>query len=278
MRCLLFCDKVYTMRMKKFLSLLVVAALAGSCHTLQPTVEYTTVEATLAQPIAVGNAVEYVKQTFCYPQLSGMKNRATQDSLNRLLQRVNLAQLSADSSYTNVRQLSSDAVPEYGRMYSHDEVRVHYVDNDLVSYSGMTAFDGGAHPSFVLRHGATLAVATLAPIRLSELFVDDYKAFFKQQIAASKQLAGYTGDGVVTLNELGVACDDLLDALLLRMDSVTTTANMVVTDSALSILQVDFRDFGCPEVMRGVVEVSIPFALLKPYVNPKGYLYRFVAR
>jgi len=264
--------------MKKFFSLLAVAGLACSCQTSQPEVRYTTIEATPAQAIKFGGEVEYAKQTFRYPQIIGMKNEAAQDSLNRLFKLADITQLNADSSYINVRQLSNDAVPEYGRMYSHDELTVHYVDNDFVSYSGMTEFNGGAHPSFVLHHGKTLAVSTLSPIKLNALFSGDYKHFFKQKIIASTQFKSFTNNGVVTLNEFGSACDDMLDALLLQMDTVTTTANMVVTDSAVSILQVDFRDFGCPEVMRGVVEVSIPYAQLKPYINPKGYLNRFIIK
>ena len=269
--------------MKKILPLLAAAAVACSGCTSQPEVRYTIIDATLKQAVAFGSEAEYAKQIYRYPQISGMKNRWAQDSLNRLLKLADMAEIIADSSYGEIIG-TFNAPPQHtptvarGRMYSHDEIEVRYVDNALVSYSGMMEFDGGAHPSFQLRHGTTLAVATLAPIPLSDLFADDYKAFFKQQIIASPQLNSFASDGAVTLNELGSACDDVLDALLLEMDSATTTANMVVTDSAVSILQVDFRDFGCPEAMRGVVEVSIPYALLKPYINPKGYLNRFIIK
>jgi hypothetical protein len=264
--------------MKKIFSLLAAAAFTFGCQTSQPEVRYTTIEATLAQAIKFGNEVVYAKQIFRYPQISGMKNKAAQDSLNYLFMLVDIAQLRADSSYINIHQLSDSAVLEHGRMYSHDKVTVHYVDNNLISYSGMMEFNGGAHPSFVLHHGKTLAVATLTPIRLDDLFTGDYKTFFKQQIAASKQFENFTSDGVVTLDEFGSACYDMLDALLQQMDSVTTTANMVITDSAVNILQIDFRDFGCPEFMRDVVEVSIPYALLKPYINSKSYLNRFITK
>jgi hypothetical protein len=263
--------------MKKTFLMLTLAALACGCQTSMPEVRYTNIEATSAEAITFAdNVVEHAKQTYQFPQVSGMKNRTAEDSLNRLFKLVDLAALKADSAYINVHTFPDDIEPQYGRMYSNEYIRVHYADNDLISFSGMQEYAGGAHPSYTLLPGKTLAVGTLAPIALGDLFKGDYKRFFKQQVAASAQLKDFESDGEVTLNELGNACYDVLDALLLHMDSVTTTANMVVTDSAISILQVDFRDFGCPEVMRAVVEVSIPYAQLQAYINPKGYLKRFI--
>lgn len=263
--------------MKKTLLFLTIAILAYSCQTSKPEVRYTNIEATSAEAITFAeNVVEHAKQTYRFPQVSGMKNKVAEDSLNRLFKLVDLASLKADSSYINVHTFPDSVTPQYGRMYSNEYITVHYVDNDLISFSGMQEYDGGAHPSFELLPGKTLAVGTLDPIALSDLFVGDYKDFFKQQIAASAQLKDFESDGEITLNEFGNACYDVLDALLLRMDSVTSSANMVVTDSAVSILQVDFRDFGCPEVMSDVVEVRIPYAQLQAYINPRGYLKRFI--
>ncbi len=262
--------------MKRILPIMAVAALTYGCHTSQPEVHYTTIEATIAQAIETGGSMEYPTQAYCYPQLSGMKNVAAQDSLNRRLKLADAATLSADSTYSKVTVGQGKRQLKFGRMYSHAWAEVSYVDNDLVSYYGMEEYDGGAHPSFVLHKGQTLAVSTLKPIPLSDLFTGDYKEFFKQQIRSSEQLKGFTSDGIVTLNEFGNPCDDVLDALLLQMDSVSTTANMLVSDSTLSILQVDFRDFGCPEVMRGVVEVRIAYPLLQPYIKANGYLSRFL--
>ncbi len=272
MCCLLFLlNKI----MKHTLTIIAVAAIVCSCETSKPEVTYTSIEATLAEPIKFDSDVEYARQTYRFPQISSMQNKVAEDSLNRLFKLANITQLQQDNNYINVHLLADNTTPEYGRMYSHESITVYYVDNDLVSFGGMTEYAGGAHPSFTLLPGKTVAVKTLAPIELTALFTGDYKNFFKQKIAASEQLKEYTSDGMITLNEFGNACNDVLDALLLQMDSTTTTVNMVVTDSALSILQVDFRDFGCPEVMRAVIEIRIPYSELTPYINPKGYLSRF---
>ncbi|MDR3189164.1 MAG: DUF4163 domain-containing protein [Prevotellaceae bacterium] len=255
-----------------------IAIPVCSCQRAPEQITYTTISATLNEPVAMVDTVFYPKQIYRYPQLRNMDNTVAQDSLNRLFKLADFDALQADTQYSGVQRLDNEAAPEHDYMYSFEWIRVSYLSDELISYSGMTEYSGGAHPSYELRKARTVALSTLQPIPLEEMFVGDYKTFFREQAAASKQLAGFASNDTVEYDELGSACGDILDALLLHINAMTTSENMLVSDTTLSILQADFRDFGCPEVMRGVVEVRIPYRTLAPYVNPKGPLRQFLRR
>jgi hypothetical protein len=266
--------------MKNISVIFAVATLVAAlgCNAPLPEVSYTTISATVNDPIKLDEVPHYPKQIYCYPTVSGMSSAAVQDSLNRLFKIADLSLLRADSQYVNVQEIDSYGYPESDRFFSYEWLKVSYISNELVSYSGMEEFDGGAHPSYTLRKGHTIALSNFRPIPLDNLFKGDYRQFFKQKIAALLQTFDleFEGNGTVEPDEFGSTCGDVLDVLLLRMDTVSTTANMLLSDSTLSILQVDFRDFGCPEAMRGVIEVCIPYSELVPYINRAGYLRRFI--
>ncbi|MDR2813229.1 MAG: hypothetical protein LBB79_01010 [Prevotellaceae bacterium] len=257
----------------------IVAAtlLPYSCKTA-PEISYTNISATLNDSIVIDSNVFYPKQIYRYPQLRNMPNATAQDSLNRLFKLADFDALQADPQYADVLRLDSASYPENEYMFSFEWIQVSYLSDELISYSGMKEYSGGAHPSYELCKARTLALNTLQPIPLEELFVGDYKSFFKAQAASSKQLAGFASNDTIEYDELGSACNDILDAVLLHIDTMSASGNMLVSDTALSILQVDFRDFGCPEVMRSVIEVRIPYHTLAPYINPKGQLRQFLSR
>ena len=252
--------------------------LVCSCQAPQEPIRYTTICATLNEAVAVGDTVCYPRQFYRYPQLHRMANTAAQDALNRLLKLADFDDLQADAQYRNVQRLDSLPSFEHEYMYSCDRIQISCLNDELISYSGLTEYSGGAHPSFALRKARTLALNTLQPIPLNDLFVGDYRPFFKACLASSEQLAGFVSNNTVELNEWDASCNDILDALLVHVDTMSTSANMLVGDAALSIVQVDFRDFGCPEVMRGVVEVRIPYPALAPYINPAGPLRHFLGQ
>ncbi|MDR0413927.1 MAG: DUF4163 domain-containing protein [Prevotellaceae bacterium] len=258
---------------------LVVAAAAWfaySCQTPQEHVSYTTISATYNEPVTIDGGTFYPKQIYRYPQLYNMSNATAQDSLNRMFRLADYEALRADTQYVNVQLLDNASCPEQERFYSCEWIQVSYLSDELISYSGMQEYSGGAHPSYALLKARTIALNTLSPIPLRDLFTGDYRSFFREQVVSSKQLAQFVDNGVVEYDELGSVCGDILDALLQHIDTVSTTDNMLVGDTALSILQVDFRDYGCPEFMRNVIEVRIPYHELAPYINPKGYLRKFI--
>ncbi|MDR0712465.1 MAG: DUF4163 domain-containing protein [Prevotellaceae bacterium] len=259
-------------------SIAAIAVLACSCKTESKHISYTTISATLNEPVMMYSDTFYPKQIFRYPQLHNMSNAVAQDSLNRLFKLADFDALQADTHYSNVHHADNTYSPILEYMYSFDRIHISYLSDEIISYSGMQEYSGGAHPSYTLYKARTIALNTLQPIPLEDVFVGAYKSFFKAQIAASKQLAKFTSNDTIAYDELGSACGDILDALLLQIDTVNTTGNMLVSDTTLSILQADFRDFGCPEVMRGVIEVRIPYHALAPYINPKGQLRKFLRR
>jgi hypothetical protein len=252
--------------------------IAGSCQTAQEHITYTTISATLNEPIAQFDTVFYPKQYYRYPQLHNMPNTIAQDSLNRLLKPRGLDALQVGTQYLSVQRLDSLPSLEHEYIYSFEWIQVSHLSDELISYSGVTEYSGGAHPSYNLCKARTLALSTLQPIPLEELFVGDYRSFFKAQTAASKQLAEFVSNDTIEYDEWGTPCSDVLDALLRHIDTVSASGNMLVGDTALSILQVDFRDFGCPEVMRSVIEVRIPYPALAHYINAKGPLRHFLNR
>ncbi|MDR3365555.1 MAG: DUF4163 domain-containing protein [Prevotellaceae bacterium] len=254
------------------------ALLAGSCQSAPEHISYTNISATLNDSITLDGNVFYAKQFYRYPQLRSMANAAAQDSLNRLFKLADFDALQADAHYISVQRSDSISNLDNEYLYSFDWLQVSYLNDELISYSGMTEYSGGAHPSYELRKARTLALNTLQPIPLEEMFVGDYKSFFKAQSASSGRLAGFKSNDSIEYDELGSACGDILDALLLHIDTMTASDNMLVGDTALSILQADFRDFGCPEVMRNVIEVRIPYSTLAPYINPNGPLRHFLSR
>lgn len=250
--------------------------LAYSCQTAPEYITYTTIRATLSEPVITEIDTIYPTQIYRYPQLHNMDNIAAQDSLNRMFRLADYEALQADTQYDSVRLVDSVIYSELGYFYSSEWIEVSYLNDELISYNGMLEYSGGAHPSYELYKARTIALNTLRPIPLHDLFIGDYKSFFREQVVASKQLAQFVSNGVIEANEWGNVCNDILDALLQHVDTVSTTANMLVSDTTLSILQVDFRDFGCPEFMRNVIEVRIPYHELAPYINPKGYLRKFL--
>ncbi|MDR1341900.1 MAG: DUF4163 domain-containing protein [Prevotellaceae bacterium] len=262
-----------------FLNLSIATAmtlLAYSCQTAPERISYTTISATLNDPVAATNdSAVYPKQIYRYPQLHNMDNAVAQDSLNRMFRLADYDALQADAQYS-VQLIDSVIHPEQEYLYSFEWIQVSYLNDELISYSGMQEYSGGAHPSYALYKARTIALNTLRPIPLHDLFTGDYRAFFREQAASSEQLAQFVSNGVIECDELGSACSDILDVLIQYIDTVSTTGNMLVGDTALSILQVDFRDFGCPEFMRDVIEVRIPYHKLAPYINPKGYLRKFL--
>jgi hypothetical protein len=250
--------------------------LTGSCQPTQEHISYTTISATLNEPVALGDTVFYPKQYYRYPQLHNMSNVVAQDSLNRLFKLADFDALQADTQYLSVQRVDSAAPHGRDYMYSFEWIQISCLTDELISYSGKAEYSGGAHPSYNLRKAHTIALNTLQPVPLDDLFVGDYRSFFKAQVAASKQLAEFVSNDTIEYDEWGDLCSDVLDALLAHVDTVSTSANMLVGDTALIILQVDFRDFGCPEVMRSVVEVRIPYRALAPYINAKGPLRHFL--
>lgn len=253
--------------------------LMYSCQAPQEHIRYTTIGATLNERVVgFDDAPVYPKQYYRYPQLHNMPNAAAQDSLNRLLKLADFDALQADTQYLNVQRLDSLPSLEHEYIYAVEWIEISCLNDELISYSGMAEYSGGAHPSFDLYNARTLALNTLQPIPLDDLFVGDYRPFFKAQVAASKQLAKFVSNGAVEYDAEATLCSDVLDALLVHVDAMTTSANMLVSDTALSILQVDLREFGCPEYLRSVVEVRIPYRALAPYINPKGPLRHFLSR
>jgi hypothetical protein len=260
------------------LAVAAAALLVCSCQTAPEHISYTTICATLNAPLTIGNNVFYPKQAYRYPQLYNMANTAAQDSLNRMFRLADYGVLQADTMYADVQLIDDVNFLQEEYLYSFEWIQISYLNDKLISYSGMQEYSGGAHPSYTLYKARTIELSTLKPIPLHDLFMGDYKSFFRARVASSQQLAQFTANGAIEYDEMSSACDDILDALLLHIDTISNTANMLVGDTALSILQVDFRDYGCPEVMRNVVEVRIPYHELAPYINPKGYLQELLKK
>ncbi|MDR1417535.1 MAG: DUF4163 domain-containing protein [Prevotellaceae bacterium] len=253
-----------------------ITTITFSCQTAPEHISYTTISATLNDPVTIEGNKFYPKQVYRYPQLSNMSNAIAQDSLNRMFRLADYDALQADTQYTSVELVDNVGHIEQEYLYSFEWIQISYLNDELISYSGMQEYSGGAHPSYTLCKARTIALNTLQPMLLQDLLVGDYKSFFKEKMAASEQLSQFVSNGVIEYDELGSACNDILDVMLQQIDTVSTTANMLVSDTALSILQADFRDYGCPEVMRSVIEVRIPYYELAPYINPKGYLRNFL--
>ncbi|MDR0687095.1 MAG: DUF4163 domain-containing protein [Prevotellaceae bacterium] len=256
----------------------VAALLVCSCQTAPEHISYTTICATLNAPVTIDNNVLYPKQAYRYPQLYNMANTAAQDSLNRMFRLADYGVLQADTMYADVQLIDDVSFLQEEYLYSFEWIQISYLNDKLISYSGMQEYSGGAHPSYTLYKARTIELSTLKPIPLHDLFRGDYKSFFRARVASSQQLAQFTANGAIEYDEMNSACDDILDALLLHIDTISNTANMLVGDTALSILQADFRDYGCPEVMRNVAEVRIPYHELAPYINPKGYLQELLKK
>jgi hypothetical protein len=255
-----------------FASILIIS----SCTKDKIKVEYISIEATIADTIMMAGEYQHAKQYFTYPQINGMQNRSVQDSINNRLKIADFNQLKNDATYSEVKYVKKINEASFPIMYSYQKVEIYYISNDFISYGGITEFAGGAHPSFVLQPATTIDVNTLKPIDLDKLFTGDYKAIFREYIMKSEQLQDYKSDGMIQYDEFGGNCDDILDVILANLDTTNTTGNMILTNKSISILQKDFRDFGCAEYQRGIIEVSIPYSSLKKNINKMGYIQPFL--
>ncbi|MDR1226535.1 MAG: DUF4163 domain-containing protein [Prevotellaceae bacterium] len=262
--------------MKRIIPVLLLTIATSACKHEQPCVKYTNISATLSTNIDYPEGAVYPVQYFQYPQVSGLKNKTSQDSINKWLKNADLKTLQKSADYSTVKLVNDINPNTFGRIYSYEHVRVYNVTQDFISYGGMVEYAGGAHPSFVLYPATTISIKTLKPLTLSDLLTGDYQRVFKEYIQKNPQLKQYASDGKVTTDEFGSACDDILDSLLLSVDGISATANMIITDSSLTILQTDFRSFGCPEYLRAVLEINVPYSALQQYIKPNGILQKVI--
>lgn len=208
-----------------------------------------------------------------YPRLRGGP-APLRARLNALLGAEARRHFEGQAYVTQIRPATARDTGQYCRF---DATEVRYLNRELLSFDALST-DETPHgdEQHYWRHG-TLRLPELRPFRLTELLRGDFRAVFRRYV--QQAVARTLGPDRPPSYDPDSHCraSYLLRQLLAEVDTLRTTATVLVRPEGLQILTYDPRDVGCPQVQRGPYELIIPYLDLQPYLRPDGPLARVAA-
>lgn len=198
-----------------------------------------------------------------YPEISGLENQTLQDKLNAEFYPKEIDDNRRSSDYASVKEVSEK---EYNKVewpngHITTTVSIDYYDSRVITWSKSNEFDGGAHPSFGFFGMNSVFLATGKTVSVNDILQGEWKKAFLEAISNSTEMNEWIG-------ETDDPCGHIRDTLLAQVSKWNGSEPVYPTGNGLTIIIDDYRSFSCPEIARGIFEISLDWQHLKPFLKP----------
>lgn len=200
-----------------------------------------------------------------YPVMSGLQNASVQEALNRQFYKAAIQDERNPKDYQSVKELSGEEYDNVAWPNGHTTtvVTIDYYDSRVLTWSSSSEWDGGAHPSFASGGYHSAFLSTGKAVTVNDLLEGEWRALLLDEIRQSSEI---TDMGTDMGDE--DPCSHIRDTLLAQVKRWTGKEEVFLFSDRIVFISEDNRSFGCPEIARGVFEISISLDRLKPFLRP----------
>ena len=198
-----------------------------------------------------------------YPEISGLENQSLQKKLNAEFYPKEIDDNRRNSDYASVKEVSEKEYDktEWPNGHSTTAVSIDYYSSRVITWSKSIEFDGGAHPSFGFFGTKSVFLETGKSVTVNDFLQGEWKSAFLEAIRNSGEIYEWPDDS-------DDPCAHIRDTLLAQVSKWNGSETVYPGRSGLTIIIDDNRSFGCPEMARGIFEISMDWETLTPFLKP----------
>lgn len=203
------------------------------------------------------------EEGYAYPEISGLENQALQKKLNDEFYPNEIDDNRRNSDYASVKEVSEKEYNKTDWPHGHSTtaVSIDYYSSRVLTSSKSDEFDGGAHPSFGFFGMKSVFLENGKTVTVNDLLQGEWRNAFLDAIRNSTEMNEWIG-------ETDDPCGHIRDTLLAQVSRWNGSEAVYPTANGITIVIDDYRSFGCPEMARGIFEISLDWESLKPFLKP----------